>query len=295
MRHLRGAGVARRHPGGLERDHHGPVAGDPVREQVAFGPARELAVFGERHGKTLIGAGPGVIVGRAKAGPHPLDLPLIQQQHAVLDMRPLRLDLARELGRTERVDQDLDARLVEIVAPPMPVVHAQDGLQIRQQIALFQKRADARADIGRAAQAAADQHIKARLATRVFDQIQANVMHLHGRAVALRAGGRDLEFSGQEREFGVEGGPLADDLAIGPGVFQLIDGDPGELIAGDVADAVAAGLDRVHLHAGQIGQDVRHGLQPGPVILDILAGAEVAVALVIFLRDMGQHPELPRR
>ena len=93
----------------------------------------------------------------------------------------------------------------------------------------------------------------------------------------------------------MEGGPLADDLAIGPGVFQLIGGDPGKLIAGDVADAVAAGLDRVHLHVGQIGQDIRHGLQPGPVILDILAGAEMAVALVILLRDMGQHPELPRR
>ena len=67
----------------------------------------------------------------------------------------------------------------------------------------------------------------------------------------------------------------------------------GQVIGGDVADAVAAGLDRVHLHARQIGQDVRHLLELRPVVLDVLPGGEMAVAAVIAPGDVRQHAQLP--
>ncbi len=67
------------------------------------------------------------------------------------------------------------------------------------------------------------------------------------------------------------------------GSVTLVGRDAGELIGGDVADAVAAGLDRVHLHRGQLGQDVRHAFERRPVELDVLAGAEVAIAAVVLV------------
>ena len=46
--------------------------------------------------------------------------------------------------------------------------------------------------------------------------------------------------------------------AHGQRVHHLIGRDAGELVGGGVADAVAAGLDGVHLHGRQIGEDVGH-------------------------------------
>ena len=41
-------------------------------------------------------------------------------------------------------------------------------------------------------------------------------------------------------------------------ILDLVDRRAGIVVGGHVADAVARGLDRVHLHLRQIGQDVRH-------------------------------------
>jgi len=92
----------------------------------------------------------------------------------------------------------------------------------------------------------------------------------------------------------VQRGPLTQDLAVWPGVAEFVAGDACQRVGGDVADAVAAGLDGVHLHAGQVFEDVRNPLQARPVELDILARTEVTVALVVFAGDVGQHPQLPR-
>ncbi len=48
------------------------------------------------------------------------------------------------------------------------------------------------------------------------------------------------------------------------------------------------GLDRVHVHGCQRVQHIGHIAQFGPVVLDILARGEVAIALVPFIRDVGQ-------
>jgi hypothetical protein len=52
------------------------------------------------------------------------------------------------------------------------------------------------------------------------------------------------------------------------------------MVGGHVADAVAAGLDRVHPDIGQRVQHVGHVAQLRPVELDVLARREMAVALV---------------
>jgi hypothetical protein len=64
------------------------------------------------------------------------------------------------------------------------------------------------------------------------------------------------------------------------------------MIGGDVAHAVAARLDRVHLHGRELGKDVRHVLDLGPVELDVLPRAEVPVSAIPAACDFGQRPQL---
>ena len=64
------------------------------------------------------------------------------------------------------VDEDLDARLVLVVAPSVHVVDAQDRLRIGEQILLRQEVADLLAEHRRAAHAAADIDGEAELARR---------------------------------------------------------------------------------------------------------------------------------
>ena len=120
-------------------------------------------------------------------------------------------------------------------------------------------------------------------------------MQPDGGPVVGRTGDGDLELAGQEREFRMEGGPLADDLAGDARILDLVGGGAGILIGGGVADAVAAGLDGVHLDFRQVLQDVGDVFQLGPVVLDVLARGEVAVSLVVAARDIGQLAHLRRR
>ncbi len=69
----------------------------------------------------------------------------------------------------------------------------------------------------------------------------------------------------------------------------------GPLVGGDVADAVAAGLNAVHADGGKVGHRIGQVGQLDPVELDVLPRREVAVAAVIFARDMRQHAHLRRR
>ena len=151
------------------------------------------------------------------------------------------------------------------------------------------------ADDRRASQPAADQHLEADLPGVVPDEPQADVVRLGDGAVAQRPGHRDLELARQVGELRVQGRPLAQQLAVGAGIGDLVGSDAGQVVAGDVAYAVAAGLDGVHVHRGEVGEDVRHPFQGGPVELDVLAGGEVAVAAVVARGDRGEHPQLRRR
>ena len=181
----------------------------------------------------------------------------IDRQRAVLDRLPFRFDLGRELLRAELVDENLDARLVDVVAAAVLVVDAQDRLDVAQQIALVQERLDGLADERRAAEPAADDHFETDLACAVPMQAQADVVHAHGGAVVRRRRDRDLEFARQERELRMQGGMLPEDFRVDAWVFDLVRRDAGPLVGGDVSHDVAAGLHAVQAGPRQIGHHVR--------------------------------------
>ena len=126
------------------------------------------------------------IVGIAEARRDVGDDGRIERQRAVLDRLPLRFDLFGEGVGAEVVDQDLDARLVDVVAPAELVVDAQDRLDIAHDVALGQERLDGLADERRASEPAADDHLEAGLAGAVAMEPQPDVVDLDGGAVMAR-------------------------------------------------------------------------------------------------------------
>jgi hypothetical protein len=154
-----------------------------------------------------------------------------------------------------------------------------------------QELPDHRADDRRAAETAAHQHLESDLVVPLH-RVQTDVVDADRGPVVPRAIDRELELARQVGELGMEGRPLAQDLAPDEGVDDLVGGDAGELVGGDVAERVARGLDRVHLHARQLGEDVGHLLEARPVELQVLARREVAVGAVVLARDLGKFSEL---
>ena len=115
-----------------------------------------------------------------------LDHGVVERQRAVAHLLPLFLDFLGEFLDAEFVHQDLDARLVDVVAAAVLVVDAQDRLDIAQEIAAVHERLDGLADERRAAEPAADQHLEAGLAIGVLVQPQADIVDLDGGAVMRR-------------------------------------------------------------------------------------------------------------
>ena len=208
---------------------------------------------------------------------------------------PLGFHAPAKLLDPQRVDQDLDARLVLVVPASLQVVDAHDRLDVGEEVTVGKERAQHLADDRRASEPAADQDLEAAPPVGVRDEPQADVVRLGDGAVAQRSGHRDLELARQVGELRVQGRPLAQQLAVRAGIGDLVGRDAGQVVAGDVAYAVAAGLNGVHVHRGEIGEDVRHPFQGGPVELDVLARGEVAVAAVVARGDRGEHPQLRRR
>ncbi len=139
-------------------------------------------------------------VGRREIGHDALALFLGQVDRALVRRLPIGLDVLAEFVDAELVDQDLDARLVDVVAAAVQIVHAQDRLDVGEQMLLRQIRPDLLPDIGRAAHAAADQHAEAVLAVRPAHDLQADIVEGDGRAVFRRAGDGDLELARQPGE-----------------------------------------------------------------------------------------------
>jgi hypothetical protein len=80
----------------------------------------------------------------------------------------------------------------------------------------------------------------------------------------------------------------------GPRIDDFVRRDAGERIAGDVADAVAAGLDAVHVDRGQRFHHVGAAIERDPVELQVLARREVTVAAVELARDAAERAQLVR-
>ena len=73
--------------------------------------------------------------------------------------------------------------------------------------------------------------------------------------------------------------PLAHDFGERARVGQLVCGNARAFVTGDVADAVAAGLNAMHVDAGQQVHHVGGLVEWNPVVLHVLACGEVRIAL----------------
>ena len=91
----------------------------------------------------------------------------------------------------------------------------------------------------------------------------------------------------------MQGRPLTNDFTVRARVRDLVRCDAGEMITRRVADAVAAGLDRMHLYAREVGKDIGDALELRPVVLDVLARTEMSVTAIVALGDRGEHAHLP--
>ena len=152
----------------------------------------------------------------------------------------------------------------------------------------IQPVADDGTDDRGAAQATTGQDPAPDLPAGIGDQLNTDIVGVNRGPVFAAAAYGDLELAWQEGEFGMQGRPLPDDLAVGTGVFKFIGRHTGILVGGSVANTIATGLDGMHLYRGQLGQDIGHLLQARPVELDVLARAHMGVALVINARDLRQ-------
>ena len=279
-------GVARRPARALERQGDDRQLRQAVLTHVLRQPALEW--LGGDAG--FAGDTGGAQRGHLEAGLHALQLgagdgvggAVLLEDGAVLGLH--RVDELLPLG----LHQDLDARLVLVVAPAGQVVGADHGLDVVEQLVPGQELAHHAADDRRAAHAAAHLDGETHLAGVVAQRLQANVVPGGGGAVFGGAVEGDLELARQEGELGVQRAPLAQDLGERAGVDDLVRGDAGQRLAGDVADGVAAGLDAVHAHAGQQVHGVGGAGQRNPVELDVGAGGEVTVAVLQRRRDERQ-------
>ncbi len=286
--------VARGHAGTLERQRHGGVAGLLVRHHVALAPAAETGMFGVQLGERGVLILQSLVLRIDEELADTLNFSFGQRRRAVLQVRPFGLDALGEYFWRQRLDQDLDARLELVVAAAVSVVDPQDRIEVAQQVLPRQEFVDEAADDRRPAKAATDRNAEAQLARIVLHRFQADIVHLDRSAIAHCAVDGDLELARQEGEFGMEGGPLADDFAPGPRVDQLITSHASELVGGGVADAVAAGLDGVHLHGGQLGEDLGYVFQFRPIELHVGPGADMGITLVVATGDLGQLAHLRR-
>ena len=302
---LLGSGVAGDATGGLQADRDDRITGLLVRGGVLRAPCLEIPVRVERsrdagrgrrcldfarHERGGRGVG-GDEGGRCKHRGDAVELRLGRIEPERFDVRELFLDLAAIFVGTQLMDQDLDPRLVDIVASAIAIVDAQARLDIAQQIVGGHEILDLGRDHRGAAHAAADINAPAEHAIP-FQQLNADVVQPHRRAIFLGPDHRDLELARKVAEFRVEGAPLAQQFRPDARIGDLVGGSPGILVGRDISDAIAAGLDRVHLDRRQIGKDVGRVGQLDPIILDVLPRGEMAVAAIVFARDRRQHPHL---
>src|SRR5690606_39558810 len=118
------------------------------------------------------------------------------------------------------------------------------------------------------------------LAGLVPDDADREVVPAQRGAVGRAGDHGDLELARQVAEFRHERGHLPDHLRPRAGVHDLVVRGTGILVGRDVADRLPAGLDRVHLDFGQLGEDVGRFFELDPVVLDVLPGGEMPVAAI---------------
>ena len=152
--------------------------------------------------------------------------------------------------------QNFDARFVQVVAPAPAVVDAHYGFEVVHDLLPRQELAHQSADDGGTAHAAAHPYLEANFTICIFNKLQADIVPTNGGSVFFGACDGNFELARQECELGVQGAPLTQNFSVGPGVDHLIYGHTRQFVSGDVANAIAAGLNAVHVHCGQKVHDV---------------------------------------
>ena len=230
----------------------------------------------------------------AEAGSDIGDERRIDRQRAILDVLPFGIDFGAEFFRAHFVDENLDAGFVDVVAPAVLVVDAQDRLDVAQQIAFRQERLDRFADERRATQPAADDDLEAALTGTVLVEAQPDIVDAHRGPVVRRGRDRDLELARQIGELRVHGGMLPENLRPDTRIFDFVRRDAAPLVGGDVAHAIAAGLHAVQTGLRKVSHHVRKIAELDPVELKILPRGEVPIVAVVAPRDVSEHAELFR-
>src|SRR5260221_312213 len=106
-----------------------------------------------------------------------LDLVLGQRRRAVLEVRPLGLDLLAEFVDAALLDQDLDARLVDVVAPAEAVIDAQDGVEVGKQVLPRQELSDRLSNHGSPPKATTDKDLEANFVFFIFQHMEPDIMY----------------------------------------------------------------------------------------------------------------------
>ncbi len=220
----------------FERDRDDGIARRAVLCEVGVGPAFEQRIV--LAGVMVRGLGCGFELRHCKVRLNPGQHLLVHASELRTDQFIARVDAGADIFNAVLMHGDLDARLIFVFAATQQVVDADNRLKSGQQVFGFDKIIQHFADHGRAAKATTDDDFIADLAI-LFDDLQANVVGFDHRTVGRGTRNGDLEFARQELEFGVVGGPLADQLGNGARVGDLVRGGTGEMVSRHIADRVA--------------------------------------------------------
>ena len=238
-----------------------------MRPHIALDPGGKAGVTRGEARDIRAGLG-GRLVGRRREVPaDPLDV-LGQQDQLValdagLDLGVFLLDRGAEPLDAPFAQHDLDARLVNVVPAAEAVEGAQDRACVAQQVRLRHERVHLLSQQRLPAESTTDEEAIADRSVRAAHQMHCHVVGAGGGAIHRGAREAEFELARQPVELRVQRDVLAQQLAVGPRVDVLVDRDACQIVAGDVAGVVTAGLDTVELHLGELPQQVRHLLELG--------------------------------
>ena len=193
--HLLVGGIAWGAANRFQRNGDRGVAGFAMRIDVVIEPAAVSRVDDRFIGDIDLGRGLGLERGRREIGGDAVHLFGRQGEHPTAHFGELGFNLPLDGLKTFFVHEDLDARLVLVVAAAIAVVHAHDRLEVGQEVLIGHKAIDQLADHRRTTEASADPDFPADFARAIGGRLQANVVETNGGSVVGRARDSDLELT----------------------------------------------------------------------------------------------------
>ena len=227
-------------------------------------------------GEAGVGGTAGALASSSSSKRRPLDVEVALGDPVALQ---LLVDLLAEGVDADLVDQDLDPGAGAVDAQPLLAVEdPQRGLGDLEVVAVvgLDELVEGRRDAGHDRGAAADPDLEA-LDPVAFAREEGDVVDAGDRAVLVGAGEGGLDLARHQLRRRV-----ADEVAdvgagVGRRVEDLVGGDAGPGVAGDVAHRVAAALARGEAGLGDLAEQRLHVAQRHVVDLDVLPGRDVAL------------------